>query len=187
MFCYDPSSNTTNSYINLYANPNRDCTSTLKHTVPTLLTQIYKLSNICVIQGNFNMHCSFWDKDSPNNPQLTWDMIRVFHEQQLSLVNDKSIPTFYRSHNRPQVLDLIWLHDNAFSWFGTQVLYDIFGGTLDHKTLTLCIGSNQTMAFQNSHLLHSYIPLGSEEEEHLVFYIFDKMVAWNANDPNQHA
>ena len=174
MFCYDPSSDSTMSYINVYANPNRDCPSALKNTILTLLAQLYKLSNIRLVQGDFNLHCPYWDDSSLDNPQIAWELIRCFHDRQLSLVNDESVPTFYRTNNRPQVLDLIWLHDDAQNWHGAQVLYNIQGADVDHKTLTLCIRSQQGISLDNNHLLHTYIPAGSEEEEHLVFFIFEQ-------------
>ena len=93
MFCYDPSSATTMAYINVYANPNRDCPSALKNTIPTLLLQLYKLSNLRLIQGDFNLHCPYWDESSADNPPLAWELIRCFHDKQLSLINDESIPT----------------------------------------------------------------------------------------------
>ena len=62
MFCYDPSNRKTSSYLNIYANPNRDCPPLLKNTIPTLIAQLYKLSNIQVIQGDFNLHCHYWDE-----------------------------------------------------------------------------------------------------------------------------
>ena len=95
MFCYDPSRRNTYAYINVYANPNRGCLDTLKNTIPTLLGQIHRISHIQLIQGDFNLHCSFWDEESPDNPPLAWSLIRTFHDCHLSLINNKSIPTFY--------------------------------------------------------------------------------------------
>ena len=129
----------------------------------------------------------FWDENSTENPTLAWDMIQVFHDLQLSLVNDESVPTFYRANNRPQVLDLIWLSDDAFGWHGTQVVYDIFGADVDHKNIMLRFGSQQNITLENSHLLRTYIPSGSEEEEHLVFFVFDSMGSWTAASPNGRA
>ena len=105
--------------------------------IPTLLNQLHCIAHIQLIQGNFNLHCSFWDEDTNENPSLAWSLIRGLHDRQLSLVNDESIPTFYHRNNRPQVLDLIWANDNIFSWNGAQVLYDITGPNTDHKMLTL--------------------------------------------------
>ena len=183
MFCYDPSYDTTTSYINVYANPNRDCPFALKNTIPTLLSQLYKLSNLRLVQGDFNLHCPYWDESSLDNPQLAWDLIRTFHGQQLSLVNDESVPTFYCANNRPQVLDLIWLHDDAQNWHGAQVLYDIQGTDVDHKTLTLRIGSQEGVSLDNDHLLCTYIPSGSEAEEQLIFFIFEQLPNWAVPDP----
>ena len=175
MFCYDPSSDQTTSFINIYANPNRDCALILKDTIPTLLSQLYKVPNVHLIQGDFNLHCTYWDESSTENPPLAWDLIRCFHDLQLSLINNESIPMFYRANNRPQILDLIWLHDDAYNWHGAQVQYDIVGANVDHKTLMLHIGSQQAMQLDNNHLLCTYIPSGSEEEEHLVFFIFEQL------------
>ena len=71
----------------------------------------------------------------------------------MSLVNDESVPTFYRQGHHPQVLDLIWVNDDMFSWHDVQVIYDILGPAVDHKTLTLRIGNNSGMVLDNSHLL----------------------------------
>ena len=153
MFCYDPSHHTTTIYINLYANPNRDCAASLKNMIPTLLSQLYKLPSVHLIQGDFNLHCHYWDKTSNKNPSLAWDLIRTLHDSQMSLVNDKSIPTFYRANHRPQVLDLIWVNDYIYNWHGCQLLYDIIGPLMDHRTLLLCFGSHEDAMLENQHLL----------------------------------
>ena len=187
MFCYDSDSDITMAYLNVYANPNRDCHTSLKNTIPTLLAQLYKVSNLRLVQGDFNLHCPYWDDDSDDNPAIAWELIRCFHDKHLSLINDESIPTFFRANNRAQVLDLIWLHDDAQNWHGVQVLYDIQGADVDHKTLTLRIGSQENASFNNNHLLRTYIPSGSEEEEQLVFHIFRQLPSWTMADPNAHA
>ena len=183
MFCYDPTSNVTVTYINLYANPNRNSPPSLKNTIPMLLLNLHWVDYVHVIQGDFNLHCHYWDKDSNDNPALAWDMIWSFHDRHLSLVNDESIPTFYCPNHRPQVLDLIWLNDNAYNWHGTQVIYDILGPSKDHKTLTLWTGDQSVATVDNQHLIRRYIPTGSEEEEHLVFQVFEEMPKWDHADP----
>ena len=187
MFCYDSVSDTTMAYLNVYANPNRDCPNALKNTIPTLLAQLYKVSNLCLVQGDFNLHCPYWDDSLDDNPPIAWELIRCLHDKQLSLINDESVPTFFHANNRPQVLDLIWLHDDALNWHGAQVLYDIQGTNIDHKTLTLRIGSQENIALANNHLLRTYIPSGSEEEEQLVFFIFSQLPSWTMPDPVTHA
>ena len=127
MFCYDPMLQAKFAYINVYASPNRNCVAALTHTVPTLLRLLHRIEHVQLIQGDFNLHCSFWDENTHDNPSLAWELIRGLHDKQLSLVNDESIPTFYRHHNQPQVLDLIWTNDNVFLWLSAQVTYDITG------------------------------------------------------------
>ena len=101
----------------------------------------------------------------------------------MSLVNDDSVPTFHCPNHRPQVLDLIWINDDAFSWNGAQVVYDISEPASDHKTLTLHIGDNSQVMLEHAHLAHRYIPSGSEEEEHFVFFLFEAQKSWTASDP----
>ena len=113
MFCYDPMIHAKFAYINVYANPNRNCAAALQHTVPTLLQLLHQVSHVQLIQGDFNLHCSFWDENTHDNPSLAWSLIRELNDRQLSLVNDESIPTFYQQHQQPQVLDLIWTNDNV--------------------------------------------------------------------------
>ena len=148
------------------------------------MAQLYKLSNIQLIQGNFNLHCSYWDEDSNDNLPLAWELIRALHKCQLSLVNDELIPTFYHSNHRPQVLDLIWINDDVISWHGVQLIYNITGPAVDHKTMMLRVGDNGEVMLQNVHLLRQYIPTGSEEEEQFVFFVFEEMAKWDAENPS---
>ena len=177
----------TYAYLNIYANPNRDCTPSLKCTIESLITHLHRVPNIQVIQGDFNLHCTYWDENSDQNLSLAWDMIQAFHKRQMSLVNDESIPTFFHRNHRPQVLDLIWANDNIYSWHGAQVFYDIGRPEMDHKTLTFCMGDNDTNSLQNDHLLRRYIPTGSDEEECLIFSIFEALKNWTDDNPSTHA
>ena len=187
MFCYDDTTHVTYSYINIYANPNRDCPAILKNTITTLLSQLHCISNLQVLQGDFNLHCTYWDEASSDNPALAWDLIRALHDKQMSLLNDESVPTFYRHGQRPQVLDLIWINNAAFSWHDTEIIYDIKGPAVDHQTLTLCVGNNSSPSLTNDHLLRCYIPSGSEEEEHFIFAIFEAVPTWTDPNPAERA
>ena len=80
MFCFDSVTNMSLSYINVYANPNRGCAATLQCTIPTLIQNLYKLDNIHLIQGDFNLHCHYWDEDSTENPSLAWELIRACYD-----------------------------------------------------------------------------------------------------------
>ena len=118
-----------------------------------LISQLHRIANLQVLQGDFNLHCAYWDEETSDNPSLTWDLIRTLHDQQLSLLNDESVPTFYRHGDCPQVLDLIWVNDAVFSWHDVDVIYDITGPDVDHKTLLLRIGHDSSASLANSHLL----------------------------------
>ena len=187
MFCYDPSTHVTVTYINLYTNPNRACHPMLKNTIPALLQNLYKVDHIQLIQGDFNLHCHYWDEGFPDNPTLAWDLIGAFHDHHLSLVNYKSIPTFYHPNHRLQVLDLIWTNDNVYNWHGAHVIYDIIRPSKDHKMLLLCCGDQSVATLDNHHLVRHYIPTGSKEEECLVFQVFKDMPKWDHANPTIRA
>ena len=187
MFCFNPATNISLSYINIYANPNRACPAPLQRTIPMLIQNLYKLDNIHLIQGDFNLHCHYWDEDSTENPPLAWELIRTLHDKQLLLVNDDSTPTFHWPNHRPQVLDLIWINDQAYNWHGIHLIYDITGPFRDHRSLLLRFGNAESALLENNHLLRRYIPTGSEEEEHLVFHVFEDLPNRMLPDPTPRA
>ena len=187
MFCFDIHTDTTYAFINVYANPNRECHHSLKNTIPVLLQNLHRLKNIQIVQGDFNLHCAYWDEETQDNPAVAWDLIRGLQEQRLSLVNDESIPTFFHANHRPQVLDLIWICDDAYSWHQAEIVYDIVGANVDHKTLTLQIGHNSPTMFGNPQGLQSYIASGSKDEGLLFDAIFHSVHAWSHGDVNTRA
>ena len=182
MLCFDPSTRITRSFINVYTNPNRDCHHALSNTVPVFIQNLHKVNRPQLVQGDFNLHCSYWDEDMTDNLALAWDLICALHEHRLSLVNDESIPTFYRSNHHPQVLDLVWLNDDTYSWNEAEVVYDITGAHRDHMTLTLKIGSNEATLIANDQLTRSYIATGSDDEGQLFDDIFNSVHNWSHQD-----
>ena len=55
----------------------------------------------------------------------------------IELVNDKGKHTFFCSNNRPQVLDLIWLHEDASLPLTIDIAFSITGTLSDHRELSL--------------------------------------------------
>ena len=80
MFCYDPVTHATYAYLNIYTNPNRNCDNKLKNTVPMLLNLLHQIEHVQLIQGDFNLHCSYWDKATMDNPSLAWSLVRGLHD-----------------------------------------------------------------------------------------------------------
>ena len=90
------SSNSTLSFINQYNNPNRDAMPPLHNCVPTLLQCLPLVQSLRLCQGDFNLHCSYWDENLQRDNNLSWEVINALNSVRLSLVNDESTPTFYR-------------------------------------------------------------------------------------------
>ena len=83
------------------------------------------------------------------------------------------------------MLDLIWINDNVYNWHGAHVIYDIISPLKDHRTLLIQCGDQSSATLDNQHLVQSYIPSRSEEEEHLIFQA--DMAKWSHEDPTIHA
>ena len=60
---FNERSRTTLSFINLYNNPNRDASPSLRNCIPTLLQFLLLVTSLQLCKGDFNLHCSYWDAD----------------------------------------------------------------------------------------------------------------------------
>ena len=85
---------TTLYFINLYQNPNRNAPVHLCNAVPCLLQFLSLLPSVHLIQGDFNVHCSYWDPDIEHDDPLGWSLISELTAIGLSLVNDDGDHTF---------------------------------------------------------------------------------------------
>ena len=58
---------------------------------------------------------------------------------------------------------------------------------LCHPHTTKFVSVARSATLENQRLLRRYIPAGSEEEEHLVFQVFEDMARWMHHDPSERA
>ena len=86
-------------FVNLYKNLNRDADAQQRGANRAFLRHFRSANNIFFICGDFNLHCSFWDENCADNPQMAWDLIHQLTDKGISLINDDSVPTFYRGTN----------------------------------------------------------------------------------------
>ena len=134
---FNPVDHSTLYFINLYQNPSRSAPSHLRHTVPCLLQFLLLLPSVRLIQGDFNIHCSYWDPNVKHDDPLGWSVINALTALGLSLVNNEGEHTFFHANNRPQVLDLVWLHEDVSLPLTINISFSITGATSDHHALLL--------------------------------------------------
>ena len=92
---FNPADKVTLNFINLYNNPNCAAPHHLRNVVECLLQFLPLLPSIRLIQGNFNLHCSFWDPLVDTDKPLAWGVINQLCARGLALVNDDGVPMFF--------------------------------------------------------------------------------------------
>ena len=124
-----------------------------------------------------------------DNPQLTWNLINQFTDKGLSLVNEESTPTFYRTNQTPQVNNLMWIHHSAFLNLADDIKFNIFGPLVDHRFLDLQFGNNEdtSNSFPPSQHVHRYLKRGSEEEGNLILEVLSNINEWKMGSAEYRA
>ena len=183
---FNPADNTTLNFINLYNNPNHVAPQHLQNAVTCLLQFLPLLSSIHLIQGDFNLHCSFWDPLVDSDDPIAWRLINDLCACGLALVNDDGIPTFFCPPNRPQVLDLVWLHEDASLPLTIDIAFNMTGPSIDHRELSLLCRDGSD---NHSYLWLSarFLPSGSDEELDLVLFVLAGSHSWANGSVNHRA
>ncbi|KAF8624364.1 hypothetical protein AX15_005918 [Amanita polypyramis BW_CC] len=148
----------------------------------TLIRNLPKVSkNVAIIQGDFNIHLSIWDKSCRSETGTAGvNLYTLIVEENFQLVNMDDEPTWYRENDIPRVLDLLFVNNNL----GRQDIQDNFkliGEKFDHRTMTLNLKQGRRVL-----LGHPYIKGESEEEFSFLQDILNDVPYWtclaNAQD-----
>ena len=181
---FNPSDNTTLHFINLYNNPNCAAPGHLHFAIPCLLQFLPLLLSVRLIQGDFNLHCSYWDPLVEHDDALGWRIINDLTVLGLALVNDDRNATFFRPPNRLQVLDLLWLHKDASLPLTIDISFTLMGTLHNHRELSLLCHDN-TAGMGIPRLTAPYLPHRSDEELNLVLFILDASDQWAYGSVNE--
>ena len=157
-------------FINLYQNPNHAAPNHLWQAVPCLLQFLPLVPSVWLIQGNFNLHCSYWDPHIEYDDPLGWAVINTLTAIGLALVNDDGDATFFRPPNCPQVLDLVWLHEDASLPLTIDISFSLTGALSDHCKLSL-LCHDSAAASRVPRLTAPFLPSSSDEELDLVLFV----------------
>ena len=64
-------------FINIYNNPNHGAPAHLHHVILCLLQFLPLLPLVRLVQGDFNLHCSYWDPDVKRNDPLVFHLLTM--------------------------------------------------------------------------------------------------------------
>ena len=128
--------------------------------IHTLLHFLPNADDLMLLQGDFNLHSSDWDPQVLQTPRIATDLMAALTLSELTLVNDDGLPTWHHKHNKPAVLDLLFVADPLLRRCSCDFTNDKLGrGATDHSLLRLWIGRRSKTPGRQ------YIPQDSEEEE----------------------
>ena len=118
------------------------------------------MDDLLLLQGDFNLHSPDWDPQVLHAPQIATDLMATLTLSELTLVNDDGLPTWHHKHNKPAVLDLLFVANPLLRRCSCDFQNDKLGrGATDHSLLHLWIRRRSKVPGQQ------YIPQDSDEEE----------------------
>ncbi|KAF8697726.1 hypothetical protein AX14_001266 [Amanita brunnescens Koide BX004] len=139
--------------INIYNRPN-----TRHAAIESLLRIAPTLSNLAVVQGDFNLRSPLWDPSISTASGLAERLFTTFSDLELNLTNDDGDPTWSNNRGSLSVIDLVFCND-VLARVSPQLIIDLDGrGRSDHAVLFLAFGR------QSPHWGKPYIARDSEEE-----------------------
>ncbi|KAF8669036.1 hypothetical protein AX14_006085, partial [Amanita brunnescens Koide BX004] len=139
--------------INVYNRP-----GTHHSAVESLLRLVPTLTNIAVIQGDFNLHSPLWDPAFSNASGLGERLFYSLSDLELNLANDDGDATWTNRHGARSVIDLLFYSD-ILARVSPQTIVDLASrGRSDHAIIFLAFGK------QSPHWGRPYIARDSEEE-----------------------
>ena len=159
--------------VNIYNRP-----GTRHSAVLSLLNVIPVLSNVAVVQGDFNIHSPLWDPAITATSGLAEQLFGTFSDLELNLTNDEGDHTWTNRQGHASVIDLIFCND-LLARLSPQAVIDLSGrGRSDHAVMFLSFGR------QTPHWGRPYIARDSEEEAAYLADIAAAFVANALSDPN---
>ncbi|KAF8660106.1 hypothetical protein AX14_007475 [Amanita brunnescens Koide BX004] len=158
--------------VNIYNQP-----GTQHSAIESLLRVTPTLTNLAIVQGDFNLHSPLWDPAISHVSGLGERLFYTFSDLELNLTNDEGDATWTNCHGSTSVIDLLFCHD-VLARVSPQLIVDLEGrGRSDHAIFFLVFGK------QMPHWGRSYIAQDSEEEAAFLSDIAHALVAYAYFDP----
>ena len=161
--------------INVYNRP-----GTRHSAIESLMRIVPSLSNIAIVQGDFNLRSPLWDPQISVASGLAERLFMSFSDLELNLTNDDGDATWTNSRGSFSVIDLVFCSD-LLARECPQVIIDLDSrGRSDHALIFLAFGK------QSPHWGRPYIARESEEEAAFLANLAASFVT-NAMKPPEEA
>ncbi|KAF8723942.1 hypothetical protein AX14_008985 [Amanita brunnescens Koide BX004] len=139
--------------VNVYNRP-----GTRHSAIESLMRLIPTLTNVAIVQGDFNLHSPLWDPLVSSASGLGECLFYTLSDLELNLANEEGDATWTNRHGAQSVIDLLFYHD-VLARISPQVLVNLDNrGRSDHAILFLSFDKQQP------HWGRPYIARDSEEE-----------------------
>ena len=158
--------------VNVYNQP-----GTRHSAIESLLRIAPSLTNLAIVQGDFNLHSPLWDPAISHASGLGERLFYTFSDLELNLTNDEGDATWTNRHGSCSVIDLLFCND-VLARVSPQLILDLEGrGRSDHAIFFLAFGK------QAPHWGRAYIARDSEEEAAFLHDIARALVDSSFLDP----
>jgi hypothetical protein len=108
--------------------------------ISSLLQAVPAITNIAVVQGDFNLHSPLWDERISRGSGLTTELFNTLSDCSLNLVNDEGDPTWTNGKGASSIIDLLFCNDQLVA---LDPLLDVSlddRGRSDHALISFTFG-----------------------------------------------
>ncbi|KAF8657428.1 hypothetical protein AX14_007880, partial [Amanita brunnescens Koide BX004] len=140
--------------INVYNRPGSG-----NKAILSLLQAVPAITNVAVVQGDFNLHSPLWNERITRGSGLATELFNGLSDCSLNLVNDEGAPTWTNGKGSSSVIDLLFCNDRLITLdpFLDVSLDD--RGRSDHALISLLFGRQTPCPGR------PFIPKDSKEED----------------------
>jgi hypothetical protein len=128
--------------------------------VGSLLQVVPAITNIAVVQGDFNLHSPLWDDRVSRGSGLATELFNTLSDCSLNLVNDEGDPTWTNGRGSSSVIDLLFCNDRLVALDPSLDVSLHDRGHSDHALISLIFGRQILRPGR------PFITKDSEEEHH---------------------
>ncbi|KAF8659199.1 hypothetical protein AX14_007642 [Amanita brunnescens Koide BX004] len=104
--CHNAAPSLYFNVINVYNRP-----GTRHSAIESLMSLIPTLTNVAVVQGDFNLHSPLWDPMVSSTSGLGERLFYTLSDLELNMANDEGDATWTNHHGAQSVIDLLFYHD----------------------------------------------------------------------------
>ncbi|KAF8701254.1 hypothetical protein AX14_000508 [Amanita brunnescens Koide BX004] len=152
--------------VNIYNRPVRR-----NAAVELLLKVVHTLSNLAVVQGDFNLHSPLWDSSVQKGSETALALHIALSEAGMNLMNDEDEPTWSNGRGSTSIIDLLFVSNRLCALEPLIETSLDNRGRSDHALITCLFGSQLPRPGK------AFIAKDSEEEDEFCLFLGTILVA----------